>query len=120
MGIVVSTIHAAVKFQTANGIGTVLSNYSRKETPEKGKKIKENPQESPKVILSCGDAEERIVINELHPEQTVVIGRQLPATFKTNLTQLLKDNKDIFAWTYSDMIGVPRSLMIDGKPFGTE
>jgi hypothetical protein len=82
MGIVVSTIHAAIKFQTANGIGTVLSNYKKKGTPEAGKKIKENPQEPPKAIMSCGDAEERIVINELHPEQTVVIGRQLPAFFK--------------------------------------
>ena len=50
----------------------------------------------------------------------VVIRRQLPATFKTSLKQLLKDNKYIFAWTYSDMTGVLRSLMIDGKPFGTE
>lgn len=120
MGIVVSTIHAAIKFQTTNGIGTVLSNYNKKGTPEAGKKIKENPQEPPKVILSCGDAEERIVVNELHPEQTVVIGKQLPVTFKASLEKLLKDNKDIFAWTYSDMTGVPRSLMIDGKPFGTE
>lgn len=117
MGIVVSTIHAVVKFQTTNRIGTVLSNYHKKGTSEAGKKIKESPQEPPKAILSCGDAEERIVVNELHPDQTVVIEKQLPAAFKAILEKLLNDNKDVFAWTYSDMTGVPRSLMIDGKPF---
>lgn len=70
--------------------------------------------------MSRGEAEERIVVNELHPEQTVVIGKQLPVTFKASMEKLLNDNKDIFAWTYSDMTGVPRSLMIDGKPFETE
>ncbi|PWA78384.1 reverse transcriptase domain-containing protein [Artemisia annua] len=119
MGIVVSTIHAAIKFQTAYGIGTVLSSYKRK-TQDTGKKIKGSPQDPPKVILSCGDAEERIIINELYPEQMMVIGKQLPIAFKAKLEKLLRDNKDVFAWAYSDMTEVPRNLMIDGKPFGTE
>ncbi|GJV86218.1 hypothetical protein Tco_1530156 [Tanacetum coccineum] len=33
---------------------------------------------------------------------------------------LLRTNADFFAWTYVDMTGVPRTLMIDGKPFDTE
>ena len=63
MGIVVSTIHAAIKFQTAYGIGTVLSSYNERKTQDLGKKIKESPQDPPKVILSCGDAEERTMTN---------------------------------------------------------
>lgn len=120
MGIVVYTIHAAVKFQTTYGIRTVFSNYSQGKTQDIGKKIKESLEDPLKVIMSCADAEERILVNELYPEQTVVIGKQLPATFKASLERLLRANKDIFAWTYSDMTGVPRTLMIDGKPFGTE
>lgn len=81
---------------------------------------KESPKVPPKVDLSCTDAEEQIVINELHPEQKVEIGKQLPNAFKARLKELLGAYKDIFAWTYSDMTGVPKILMIDGKPFDTE
>ena len=61
-----------------------------------------------------------MVINELHPEQTVVIRKHLPDTFKAILEKLLRDNKDVFAWTYSDMTWVPRKLTIDSKSFGIE
>jgi hypothetical protein len=119
-GIVVSTIHATVKFQKANGIGTIISGYKQEKAQNTGKKTKESPKGPTKVILNCADAEDQIVINELHPEQRVAIGKQLPTTFKTRLEELLKAYKDVFAWTHSDMTGVPRSLMIDGKSFSTE
>ncbi|GJZ45192.1 hypothetical protein Tco_0592788 [Tanacetum coccineum] len=28
--------------------------------------------------------------------------------------------KDVFAWTYADMTGIPRTIMVGGKPFYTE
>lgn len=56
MGIVVSTIHAAVKFQMTYGVGTVFSSYHQRKAQDTGKKIKESPQDPPKVILSCRDA----------------------------------------------------------------
>ncbi|GJX25937.1 reverse transcriptase domain-containing protein [Tanacetum coccineum] len=36
------------------------------------------------------------------------------------LQDLLRTNADFFTWTYVDMKGVPKTLMIDGKPFNTE
>ncbi|GKA43588.1 hypothetical protein Tco_0736312 [Tanacetum coccineum] len=34
--------------------------------------------------------------------------------------ELLQANADVFAWTYANITGVPRILVIDGKPFGTK
>ena len=81
------------------------------------KKIKESPEGLPKVGLSSIDTEEQIVINKLHPKQKAEIRKQLPNAVKAKLKELLGAYKDIFAWTYSDMTGVPKILMIDGKPF---
>ncbi|GKA88063.1 reverse transcriptase domain-containing protein [Tanacetum coccineum] len=84
MGIVVSTIHGAIKFHTAEGI------------------------------------EEKVIINNKYPKQTVTIEKQLPEHFKRRLRDLLKANADVFAWTHVDMTGIPRTIMVKGKPFNTE
>ncbi|GJV13602.1 hypothetical protein Tco_1355143 [Tanacetum coccineum] len=75
---------------------------------------KETSQEATKDTLSCMNVEEEIVINDKYPDQTVIIGRQLPTSFKKRLRDLLKTNADIFAWTYSDMTGIPRTIMKRG------
>ncbi|GKA94249.1 hypothetical protein Tco_0816235, partial [Tanacetum coccineum] len=31
-----------------------------------------------------------------------------------------KDNTDVFAWTHADIIGIPRNITVDGKPFNTK
>ncbi|GKC93076.1 hypothetical protein Tco_1158518, partial [Tanacetum coccineum] len=82
--------------------------------------IYEASQEATKGILSCADTEERIVINKKYPKQTIFIGKQLPTSFKKRLWDLLKANVDVFAWTYADMMGIPRTIMVRGKPFNTE
>ncbi|GJV38128.1 hypothetical protein Tco_1410605 [Tanacetum coccineum] len=73
IGIVVSTIHAAVKFHTPFLDGL-----------------------------------------------TVVIGKQLPTSFKRKLQELLRANTDMFAWTYADMTGIPKTIMVGGQPFNIE
>ncbi|GKC08121.1 hypothetical protein Tco_0999731 [Tanacetum coccineum] len=40
--------------------------------------------------------------------------------FKERLPSLLRTNADVFAWTYADMMGIPRTITIDEKPFNTE
>ncbi|GKD47895.1 hypothetical protein Tco_1276871 [Tanacetum coccineum] len=56
-------------------------------------------------------------MKDKYPNQTVVIGRHLPTSFKKRLRDLLKANADIFTWTYSDMTGIPRIFMVGGRPF---
>ncbi|GJV31828.1 hypothetical protein Tco_1392228 [Tanacetum coccineum] len=64
MGIIESTIHAAVKFHAPLGIGTVFSTYEPNKVEEGHKKVKESVLKATKNILSCTYAEERIVIND--------------------------------------------------------
>ncbi|GJU44950.1 reverse transcriptase domain-containing protein [Tanacetum coccineum] len=88
MGIVVSTIHGAIKFNTQKGIGTVLSTDEADEGTKRARKI---PATNEERVLSCVNAEEKII-----------------------------SNADIFAWTHADMTGIPRTIMVEGKPFNTE
>ena len=74
MGIVVSTVHEAVKFQTAYGVGTIFSSYNEGEMQGVKKKAKEGPQEFPRDTSNHMETEEQMVINESHPEQKVTLG----------------------------------------------
>ncbi|GKE28594.1 reverse transcriptase domain-containing protein [Tanacetum coccineum] len=117
MGIVVSTIHGAIKFHTKKGIGTV---FSTNEADEGAKRARKIPATSKERILSCANTKEQIIVNNKYPDQTVTIGKKLPNHFKKELQSLLKSNADIFAWTHADMTGILRTIMVEGKPFNTE
>ncbi|GJU82307.1 reverse transcriptase domain-containing protein [Tanacetum coccineum] len=117
MGIVVSTIHGAIKFHTKKRIGTVLSVGETNEGTKRARKI---PATNEERVLSCINAEEKIIINNKYPDQMVTIGKQLPEHFKKELQNLLKSNADVFAWTHADMTEILRTIMVEGKPFNTE
>nr|GEW36178.1 reverse transcriptase domain-containing protein [Tanacetum cinerariifolium] len=63
MGIVVSTVHGAIKFHTPNGIGIVLSTYEPPDKDKGKKKSKATCLETMKNVHSCVDVEERIIVN---------------------------------------------------------
>ncbi|GKB14196.1 hypothetical protein Tco_0848119 [Tanacetum coccineum] len=75
MGIVLSTIHRAIKFHTPRGIGTVFLTRDSYKTREEQEKFKETSQKGTKEILSCVDIEERIVVNDKYSKQTIAIGK---------------------------------------------
>ncbi|GKB49487.1 hypothetical protein Tco_0900240 [Tanacetum coccineum] len=120
IGIVVSTIHGAIKFHTTKGIGTVFSTYKSDKVKERIKKVREKPPASEKGVFSCTTAEEKVVVNNKYRKQTVTIRKQQPKHFKGRLRDLLKANVDVFAWTLDDMTGIPKTITIKGKPFYTE
>ncbi|GJU05000.1 hypothetical protein Tco_1121430 [Tanacetum coccineum] len=97
MGIVVSTIHRAIKFHNPRGISIVFSTCDSNKTREEQDKLNEASQEATKSILSCVDTKERIVINGKYSEQTIIIGKQLPTSFKIKLLDLLRAYADVFA-----------------------
>ncbi|GJR25030.1 reverse transcriptase domain-containing protein [Tanacetum coccineum] len=115
MGIV-STIHGAIKFHTKKGIRTV---FSTAEADEGMKRTRRIPATNEERIFSCVNAEEKIIVNDKYPDQMVTIGRQ-PNHFKKELQNLLKSNAGVFAWTQADMTRIPRTIMVEGKPFNTE
>ncbi|GKF18637.1 reverse transcriptase domain-containing protein, partial [Tanacetum coccineum] len=59
-------------------------------------------------------------VNSKYPEQTVTIGKQLLERFKERLRNLLRTNANVFVWTRADITGIPRTIMVNGKPFNTE
>lgn len=120
MGIIISNVHTTVKFQTTQGVGTIFSSYDERRTQEVGKQDEEGNRKPTKNVAEHGEPEEQIVINDSHPEQGVTIGRKLPMAFKRKLEKLLKAYKDVFAWKYSDMTGVPKTLVIDNKSLNTK
>ncbi|GKB40732.1 hypothetical protein Tco_0885674 [Tanacetum coccineum] len=114
MGIVVLTIHGAIKIHTKKGIGTVLSANETDEGTNRARKILATNEER---VLNCINAEEKVIVNDKYLDQTVTIRKQLPEHFKKELQNLLKSNADIFAWTHVDMTGILRTIMVEEKPF---
>nr|GEW17964.1 reverse transcriptase domain-containing protein [Tanacetum cinerariifolium] len=96
MGIVVSPIHRAIKFHTLRDVGTVLSTYKPGKVGERSKRLREVSLEVKKGVLSCTDAKEKITINDKYPEQSIIIGIQLPTNFKEKLRDLLRRNLDAY------------------------
>nr|GEV40735.1 DNA-directed DNA polymerase [Tanacetum cinerariifolium] len=67
MGIVVLSIHVAIKFHTKKGIGTVLSANKNDEGTKRARKILATNEE---WVLSCVNSEENIIVDDKYPDQT--------------------------------------------------
>nr|GEV66285.1 hypothetical protein [Tanacetum cinerariifolium] len=108
-----STTHAMMKFPTLRGIATLVSRTaaifecrqleSKQTLP--GGQLKEGAAKSIKSLT-----EEEVMINPVYPNQKVTIGTQFSSTSRSQLINVLKDNKDVFAWQPMDMDGVPRRI----------
>ncbi|GKC32456.1 reverse transcriptase domain-containing protein [Tanacetum coccineum] len=120
IGIVVSTVHGAIKFHMPRGIGTIFLEYNSQKPKEEDDGSTNKYQGNEEIILSFIDTEERVVINDKYLKQKITIGRQLPTRIKIRLRDLLKRYIDVFAWTSAHITGVPRVLMIEGETFNTE
>ncbi|PWA81217.1 reverse transcriptase domain-containing protein [Artemisia annua] len=113
-----STIHSMIKFPTSKGIATLIARPSmvskcrrseEKQTVEKPKV--EVPQEAEITGEDDVVGTEEVLINPAYPEQLVVIGKGFSKDSRRNLIELLRKNKDVFAWEPTDMTGVPRRLI---------
>ncbi|GJR20389.1 reverse transcriptase domain-containing protein [Tanacetum coccineum] len=68
IGIVVSTVHGAIKFHTPRGIGTIFSEYNAQKPKEEEDGPTNKYQGNEENVLSCIDTEERVVINDYVPQ----------------------------------------------------
>ena len=55
---------------------------------------------------------ESIKLDDQHPERTVHIGSQLPRSLQDQLVDLLKEHKEVFAWSHEDMPGIDPSIIV--------
>ncbi|XP_076902325.1 uncharacterized protein LOC143557039 [Bidens hawaiensis] len=97
-----STAHGAVEVPTRTGIAIIRVNKHCYVT--EGLK----PAKVPKKALWTEP--EKCIVNPKYSKQTVTIGATISETIRIFLKQLLVKNSDIFAWTPSDMTGVPREV----------
>ncbi|GJT20169.1 hypothetical protein Tco_0878875 [Tanacetum coccineum] len=103
---VLSTAHEMIKFP-----------YWEEHSTLKGSKISTSecvmvsgPEEQPILVNKVKEERVKVAINPEHPEQTVMIGFDLTEKIRSKLCNLLQRSLDIFAWTSTDMTGVPRQI----------
>ncbi|XP_077242516.1 uncharacterized protein LOC143883035 [Tasmannia lanceolata] len=110
LGAMVSTAHLRMKFPIRHDVGEVKGDQE--------KAAKENfsiGAPDPWVEVKRGEPVEELEKVPLFPgieEQTVQIGSLLSRKPKTDLINFLKTNSDIFAWSASDMQGIPSDVAV--------
>ncbi|GJZ39367.1 reverse transcriptase domain-containing protein [Tanacetum coccineum] len=92
MGIVVSTIHEAIKFHTPRGIGTVSSTYESEKMGGGTKNLMEISPKDIKAVLSCTDVEESIIVNRI-PRTIMGGGKPFNTEHKLNEYKHIKPVK---------------------------
>nr|GEW10216.1 reverse transcriptase domain-containing protein [Tanacetum cinerariifolium] len=98
-----STIYKMMKFPTPWGITMLVSQTAVVfECRRVGKKQAIEPSKQEKPQENTGPTEE-VLVNLACLDQLVTIGRNLSLEGSTQLKNLLKNNKDVFAWEPSDM-----------------
>ncbi|GKV43254.1 hypothetical protein SLEP1_g50568 [Rubroshorea leprosula] len=95
---VVSQSHLCMKFPTPMGIATL-----------RGVKIVDNRPEDETRAAPVEDIEE-VHIDDRDPSQKTQIGTKLNPEEKAELIAYLQANKDVFAWTSTDMLRIPTSV----------
>ncbi|GJS10873.1 reverse transcriptase domain-containing protein [Tanacetum coccineum] len=101
-----STAYGMIKFPVMGGILTLKG---CKIIPVECTMVS-GPEEQPILVNKVKEERIKVAINPEHPEQTVMIGSDLTEKTRSKLCNLLQRSLDIFAWTPTDMTGVPRQI----------
>ena len=67
--------------------------------------------EEQKILVKPFEELATIELEDGHPEKTTRIKANLPPQIKESLIQFLKNNKDVFAWSHEDMLGINPSII---------
>ncbi|GJY88246.1 reverse transcriptase domain-containing protein [Tanacetum coccineum] len=112
LGTIASTIHSLIKFPLESGITIIRGNVPHKHGCHQISRKREREYETTVIPAPEGSETERdnVIVNTMYPDQLVGIGTSLPTRIKQELRRILCENKDIFAWSLSDMTGIPREL----------
>uniref|UniRef100_A0A2N9FKC7 RNase H type-1 domain-containing protein n=1 Tax=Fagus sylvatica TaxID=28930 RepID=A0A2N9FKC7_FAGSY len=111
---VTSTYHLLLKFPTEHGIGEVRGDQiaARSATlPPSGGQNQTMTIEEQKILVKPSGELDTIELEDGRPERTTKIGADLPPKMKKSLVQFSKDNKDVFAWSHEDMLGINPSII---------
>jgi hypothetical protein len=64
-----------------------------------------------KALLQSNDATKVVPLDPATPRQTVIISEDLTSQDEEKLISCLSRNKDVFAWSALDLVGVSRSII---------
>jgi hypothetical protein len=64
-----------------------------------------------KAQLQSNDGTKTVPLDQATPKQTVTISEDLTSHDKEKLLRCLSKNKDVFAWSALDLVGVSRSII---------
>ncbi|GJR02451.1 reverse transcriptase domain-containing protein [Tanacetum coccineum] len=109
-----STTHVMMKFLTPRGIATLVPRTAAifECRQLESKRILSEAQPDEGIIENNKSlAEEDVMINPAFPDQRITIGTQFSPACQRQLVKLLRDNKDVFAWQPSDMVGITRRVI---------
>jgi hypothetical protein len=70
--------------------------------------------EKVKAQLQSNDGTKAVPLDSVTPKQTVVISEDLTSRDEEKLISCLSRNKDVFAWSALDLVGVSRSIIEHG------
>ncbi|GJT75276.1 hypothetical protein Tco_1042001 [Tanacetum coccineum] len=101
-----STTYGMIKFLVIGGILTLRSN---KIIPIECAMVS-GPEDQPLPVNKVKEERVKVAINLEHPEQIVMIDSNLTEKARVRLCNLLQRSLDVFAWTPTNMTGVPRHI----------
>jgi hypothetical protein len=67
--------------------------------------------EERKTLVKPSEELDTIELEDGSPEKTTKIGADLPPQIRKSLIQFLRNNKDVFAWSHGDMLGINPSII---------
>ena len=123
-----SAYHMIIKFPTVNGVGTVRGDqrvarecYTASMKQRAVDNVSVDKLDMRDEVLTRPEPSEELEPISLDddPEHLAYIGSKLAEDLKSLLTQLLRQNRDVFAWKQSDMGGIDPTVItqIEHQPF---
>ncbi|GJS24351.1 hypothetical protein Tco_0452983 [Tanacetum coccineum] len=102
----IRTINLSVTMGKPGRLRTMSMEFEKNiQTDEKDDR-EDEPLEKPPI----SNPPEKVVIHEGYLDQTITIGGNLNDEYRFGLIKMLRKHVDAFAWTPTDMIGIPCSV----------
>ncbi|GMH09059.1 hypothetical protein Nepgr_010899 [Nepenthes gracilis] len=121
-GAVTSIPHLKMKFATLNGVGEILRDQvigrtcylSQVEKNVQDRSVEDFDYRDESTLQQAQSREvtDLIPLDPTDPKTCVQIGNSLTEPVRGRLIEFLWRNKDVFAWTSSDMLGIPTEVMV--------
>ena len=114
---VTSTYHLMIKFPTDYGVEELRGNQvTARECYIAMLEMDDHQQtmciKEQRAIVDPVEELEKVTLDESKPKRTTRMGTLSSRTVRQALMTFLKENQDVFAWSYEDMSGIDPSIIV--------